>query len=44
VHELFEENGLVMIENNELKTLLVNRAEKKQMYRVWIQAKYMKQF
>jgi hypothetical protein len=42
VHKLFEENGLVMIENNELKTLLVNRAEKKQMYRVWIQAKYMK--
>ena len=42
IDNIFKECGLVKIQNIEDKRLQVNRGKQLKMYRVWIQAKYMK--
>ena len=42
IDNIFQECGLIKIQNIEDKRLQVNRGKQLKMYRVWIQAKYMK--
>ncbi|KAF8566629.1 hypothetical protein P879_09641 [Paragonimus westermani] len=41
--QLFEDIGLIEVQNKIDRRLLVNRKRKLKMYRVWIQCKYIKQ-